>query len=111
MSADLLNVLAGPTRFPLGRTLITAGMNDAIADDEVLAMLVIDGIRRHGQGDWGDVDTNDRAANERALRIDARLVSEYELPASIRDRYRDDRVFIITEADRACTTVLWPSEY
>jgi hypothetical protein len=62
-------------------------------------------IRRHAQGDWGDLDNHDKAANEAALVDDGRLLSSYLLPGT------GNQVWVITEADRSVTTVLYPSEY
>ncbi len=57
----------------------------------------------HASGDWGDLDAHDRRQNERALRTGTRLFSAYDTSAG--------RVWIITEADRSCTTLLLPEEY
>ncbi|MCC7019995.1 MAG: hypothetical protein IT332_09590 [Ardenticatenales bacterium] len=61
-------------------------------------------LRRHVVGDWGDLGAVDKAANEDALTTGARLFSAYTLPT-------DDRLWIITEADRSVTTLLLPLEY
>lgn len=88
-----------PGRFPLGRTVITPGALEALSTPTVLAAL-----HRHLNGDWGDLDAEDKAANERALVDGTRLLSAY--------RSSDDiKFWIITEADRSVTTILLPSEY
>lgn len=58
---------------------------------------------RHVSGDWGDVDEEDRAANDRAVKEGGRVLSSYE----------DDgqRYWILTEADRSMTTILLPEDY
>ena len=61
-------------------------------------------LSRHLNGDWGDVDEADKAANNRALRYGDRLLSAYHAPDGT-------RFWIITEADRSCTTVLLPDNY
>ena len=61
-------------------------------------------LRRHAAGDWGDLDVEDRAANERALKDGTRVFSAYHLPSG-------GRLWIITEADRSVTTFLLPEEY
>ncbi len=62
-------------------------------------------LARHARGDWGDLDAHDAAANRRAvLAGDARVLSAYRLPTG-------ERLWILTEADRSCTTVLRPDEY
>lgn len=108
---DLLRLFAGPSKFPLGRTTMTRGISDAICTDQHLAQHVINSMRRHAQGDWGDIDAEDHACNERALTHGERLVSVYRLPEPCQGNYIDLKVYVITERDRSVTTVLWPSEY
>jgi hypothetical protein len=62
-------------------------------------------LSRHRSGDWGDVDAADAAANTRAaVEGDERVLSAYTLKDGT-------RLWIITEADRSCTTILLPEEY
>lgn len=58
----------------------------------------------HARGDWGELDAEDRAANDRALKDGTRLLSAYHTKAGT-------KFWIITEADRSSTTALLPSEY
>jgi hypothetical protein len=85
-------------RFPLGRLVATPGALAALDPAQLLTV-----IGRHAAGDWGDLDREDRAANDAALRHGTRLLSAYALDGA--------RVWIITEADRSATTVLLPEEY
>jgi hypothetical protein len=86
--------------FSLGRILATPGaLAMARAHGLDLAALVA----RHRTGDWGDLCAEDRAANERALRTGARLLSRYDTPGGT--------LWVITEADRSATTILRPDEY
>jgi hypothetical protein len=64
----------------------------------------------HAQGQWGSLDSNDRAANDQAVADGTRILSRYEVPPGL------GAVWVITEAvddagDRACTTILLPEEY
>jgi hypothetical protein len=92
---------ANAPRFPLGRIVATPGalrtLNEAAESPLPL-------LRRHAHGDWGDLHPDDNLANERALRTGMRLLSAYVLPT-------EERIWIITEADRSVTTVLTPEEY
>jgi hypothetical protein len=63
-------------------------------------------LTRHARGDWGDIDPEDRGVNEAALAQGARIMSVYKLADD-----SDERIWIITEADRSSTTVLLPSDY
>jgi len=91
-------------KFPMGRLLVTRGVNDRRAEEEPFAKFVLDSLNRHAMGDWGDLCAEDRQENERSLNGGCRLLSAYE---------KDDlpKIWIITEADRSVTTVLFPEEY
>ena len=90
-------VLAG--KFPLGRTVATPGALEHLTHDDILHALA-----RHVQGDWGEIEDEDLAANERALLTEGRLVSVYSSASHV-------RFYVITECDRSATTVLLPHEY
>jgi hypothetical protein len=91
-------------RVEVGRVYITRGVSDLVARDSRFARLVMEGLRRHASGDWGEVCKEDREANDEALVRGGRLLSAYEAPGL-------PKVWIITEADRSATTVLFPDEY
>ena len=94
----------GPTlavRFPLGRILATPAALGALERAHVDPVRF---LARHASGDWGELDPEDRAANEHALRDGARLLSAYRLPSGA-------RLWVVTEADRSATTLLLPEEY
>jgi hypothetical protein len=86
--------------FPLGRTLTTPGALEAVPPSEMLQAM-----RRHARGDWGDLCDEDRQANDLALKNGARLLSAYHT------RDGKTKFWIITEWDRSATTVLLPAEY
>lgn len=85
--------------FGLGRIVATPGALEVLAPDEAVSLL-----RRHQEGDWGQVDAHDWRANNRALKDGTRILSAYVCA-------RGERVWIISEADRSSTTILRPSEY
>ena len=86
-------------RFSLGRIVATPGALDLLERQGVEPALL---LARHVQGDFGEVNAEDRAANEAALRSGARILSAYG--------DRPDRVWIITDAATdacpACTAGL-----
>lgn len=91
-------------KFSMGRKVITSGVMEMASSDEAFAKFVRKSLERHSQGDWGDLSAHDRQENEYALGKQLRLLSSYEnngLP----------KIWIITEADRSVTTVLFPEEY
>ena len=92
------------TKFEAGSLLFTRGINDLVADSTDFAKFVTTSLKRHLAGDWGELSEEDKAENEFSLGKQLRLFSAYEkdhLP----------KIWIITEADRSATTVLFPSEY
>ncbi|MEW6160493.1 MAG: hypothetical protein AB1813_23930 [Verrucomicrobiota bacterium] len=86
-------------KFPLGRIMATPKVLQTLANSDIHEALT-----RHQAGDWGDVDEHDRKENELSLREGFRLFSVYHSIGGI-------RFWIITEADRSQTTVLFPEEY
>lgn len=91
-------------RFPLGQIVMTRGVADRVAEDIEFTKLVTDSLGRHATGDWGDLCAADKAENELSLREGFRLFSAYE-------RESMPKIWIITEADRSVTTILFPEEY
>jgi len=88
-------------RFPLGDLYITKGVLDLIERHGVdVAAFII----RHVTGDWGDMDSHDRAHNDHALLTGARLLSAYRVGETA-------TMWIVTESSRTETTVLLPDEY
>lgn len=64
---------------------------------------VLAGIVRHQAGDWGDMESDDRAENELSLEKGFRLFSVYHAQNGV-------KFWIITEATREVTTVLMPED-
>jgi hypothetical protein len=61
-------------------------------------------LKRHPHGDFGDLHDDDVQANELALRRGMRVLSVFVFST-------EERVWLITEADRSSTTILLPEEY
>jgi hypothetical protein len=88
-----------------GQLVWTIGVNDLMADNSLFALFVTNSLKRHIHGDWGDMDTEDKVQNDLALQNgDGRLFSAYKHPTL-------PKIWIITEADRSATTVLFPEDY
>ena len=90
-----------PLLFALGRLVATPAALDEL---QRAAADPVHYIARHATGDWGEVEAEDRAANDRAVRAGERILSAYRLPTGA-------RLWVITEADRTATTLLLPSDY
>ncbi|KVM48978.1 hypothetical protein WJ58_26135 [Burkholderia ubonensis] len=95
--------LVGNTRlrlFTLGKVVATRGVLMHLEREGILADPY---LTRHACGDWGDLTAYDTEMNRLAVIHGARILSSYDIAAK--------RVWIITEADRSATTLLFPSEY
>ncbi len=91
-------------KFLIGRVVVTRGVHARMVDDRTFMEFIGRCLGRHMDGDWGEVDREDRQTNEDALKVGNRLLSAYS-------HVDNTRVWVITEADRSVTTVLFPDEY
>ena len=95
--------------FNTGQIVATRGVYDLERENPDFDKFVQKSLNRHVKGDWGDVDDEDKQANDQALKEETRLLSAYN-----DDRFPKNGVatiWIITEADRSATTILFPDEY
>jgi hypothetical protein len=87
--------------FELGQVLIT---RSALAFAEAHQVDVIDFVRRHHSGDWGDLGGHDKALNDAAVLSGRdRIFSAYGAAG--------ERFYVITEHDRSSTCVMLASDY
>jgi len=86
--------------FPLGRILATPGVLEHFDRHEINAQPYLE---RHQCGEWGDVPDEDKRENDFSVQNGFRVLSAYTAGGA--------RFWIITEADRSSTCVLFPSEY
>ncbi len=87
--------------FLLGRLVATPGALHALASSGQSSAHF---LNRHGRGDWGDVDAEDKQLNDEAVKDGTRILSAYLTTAGV-------RLWVITEADRSSTCLLLPDEY
>ena len=86
------------SRFNVGHLVITQGASELPQDE------VWEGLNRHMNGDWGEVDDYDWGENDVALDYGMRLMSRYStLSGTV--------FWIITQHDRSYTTILLPAEH
>lgn len=84
--------------FALGNLLVTPRVRDFLSQGEAM-----DIIRLHSQGEWGELSEEDKKENDLFVKEGHRILSSY--------RVRGKTIWVITEADRSVTTLLFPEEY
>ncbi len=87
--------------FSLGKVYLTIGAREAL---EEANQQPCEFLAEHQRGDWGLVCDDDRRENELSVREGFRILSAYRTA-------RDEKLWVITEADRSSTTILLPEEY
>lgn len=99
-----MTLTEGSSKFQLGQMVMTSGIAAEIEANPAFRRHVLESLARHVTGDWGDLCNEDKQENEYSLTRHLRLLSSYE-----EDGFK--KIWIITEADRSATTVLFPEEY
>ncbi|MBM3157746.1 MAG: hypothetical protein FJ004_10770 [Chloroflexi bacterium] len=95
--------------FNTGQIVATRGVYDLACENPDFAQFIQKSLNRHVKGDWGDVDEEDKKSNDQAMKQGTCLLSAYN-----DDRFPQNgiaTIWIITEADRSITTILFPDEY
>jgi len=100
-----MNTITTP-KFSAGVLLSTPGASESF---ERNGQTPIEFLQRHLSGDWGDLDQEDKQANDQSLIDGSRLLSAYRLKDGT-------KIWVITEAvgengHREAHTFLLPSEY
>ena len=89
--------------FPLGQIVWTRSVNDRVAVDTPFSKFVVESLKRHANCDWGEISAEDKKENDFSLDKHLRLFSVYKKNEVV--------IWVISEADRSVTTILFPSEY
>jgi len=97
----LIRELLTPGRFELGQMVATPGAMETM---ERGLHIPPEFLLRHKRGDWGELDDDDKHANEDALLHGSRLLSAYHTRLG-------EKLWVTTEWDRSVTTLLLPDEY
>lgn len=95
--------------FHPGQMVQTSRIFDASCEHQPFFTFIRSSIARHLRGDWGDCCQEDQGSNDTALQDGGRLFSVYHIPDGLCGL--ESKIWIITEADRSYTTILFPSEY
>lgn len=88
--------------FQLGRIVCTRALLEHLVKIEDSALPYIE---RHRNRVWGLLSAEDKRANDLALIRGERVLSKYKL------KDRVSHIYVITEADRSYTTLMFCSEY
>jgi len=90
-------------KFELGHIIMTKGITEREANNEGFANFLTDSMKRHSNGDWGDLSEEDKQENELSLKQGLRVLSKYH--------YGEEKILIVTDVDKSMTTILFPEEY
>lgn len=90
-------------KFELGEVVVTKGVYEKMQKDCNFDAFVKTSLGRYSLCDWGDTCKDDIWLNEQAMENNERILAAYEKS--------NNTIWIITEADRSVTTVLFPDEY
>ncbi|MFI3162906.1 MAG: hypothetical protein R3Y65_00530 [Bacillota bacterium] len=82
---------------------MTKGVMELTASNPKFGKEVAKAVTRFHLLDWGDLCEEDKNANDRAVTARERIVARYNLEPRA--------IYIIAEADRSATTILFPEEY
>jgi hypothetical protein len=84
--------------FDLGQVVTTRSIADSVDPSKIASM-----IRNHITGDFGVLENEDIDSNKQAIEQGERVLSAYMV--------QGQKVYVVTEWDRSCTTVLYADEY
>jgi hypothetical protein len=95
-------------RFQLGGIYLTRGVAELSKESPAFTAHIQQALARYSTGDWGDMCAEDKASNDKAIKCPdgGRVFAAYKHPD-----HEGWKIWIITEADRSATTVLFPDEY
>jgi hypothetical protein len=88
-------------KFSLGQIVATPGALDLLRESGENPAIF---LNRHCRGDWGEVCREDGQLNDQAIVDGSRVLSAYRTA-------KNERLWVITEADRSSTCLLRPDEY
>ena len=97
-------------RFELGEIVVTSEVARFMNENWKFSKFVLGCLKKYISCEWGDMDEDDREANDNAVDEDERILACYPIPDDIPIDW-EDRIYIITEWDRSYTTILFSSEY
>lgn len=104
---DLKIMKARKSRKPLfniGEVAATKRVKERMEKSQDFDLFCRRSLVRHIYGDWGSISKFDKRSNDEAIYYGERILSVYPFG----DMYK---IWIVTEADRNHTTIMFPDEY
>ena len=89
----------------MGQVVVTKGVDEKMKEDHSFSVFIQVSIGRYVHRDWGQTCDEDAKANNRAIQNGECIRAVYKQPKT------DRTIWIITEADRSVTTIMFPDEY
>lgn len=91
--------------FKIGQLVATCGVAAKMNDNQMFYEWVRDCYKRYRNNDWGDLCGEDKASNDDAVKNGGRVFASYKYPPT------GEKMYVIAEADRSVTTLLFADEY
>lgn len=92
-------------KFEFGTIYTTTVIHSRMSEDKKFGNFVNKSLSRYKTFDWGEIPKEDKNLNDEAITNGERIFATYIYPAD------GTKIWIITEADRSTTTILFPDEY
>lgn len=89
--------------FALGNVYKTIGIQNKLEEDSDYIKEIITCLERYMNSDFGSLCADDVSANLEAIKFDYRILGAYNTTYG--------KIYIITEADRSTTTIMFANEY
>lgn len=91
-------------KFKSGKFMQTKAVAETRKENPQFAEEVTEAVKRYLNSDWGELDPEDKALNDSAVtEKDDRIFAAYHTCKG--------KIYIITERDRSCTTILFADEH
>lgn len=91
------------SKFNIGMQVTSRSVFEEMQDNSQFSKDVSKAFTQYINGNWGIVCKEDAEMNEAAIKYGGRIFAKYNTCIGA--------IYIITEADRSVTTILFPDEY
>ena len=100
------------SEFEHGRIVATKTVHNYMQSVPKFRDFVAKSLARYFLCDWGDIYEDDKKLNDEAVKSGERILAAYIFDFNLPPRaVGREKIWIITEWDRSCTTILFPEEY